>query len=266
MKRHKKKWSYSHPIRSLNTLRIFNLLRENWTLGLRQNEIVKKTELSKPTVSLSLKELLSDHKIFKLNNLYFPEFDDDFRFGYFLSDYVNFFLTKIMEKTETISNLMNSPNNPKLTVKDPLDTSIFEFSNAIGGLITYILIQSSSVYNNDREDAKIIELINNIFKGVIWENIYYQFGNLFRNTSSETQTTNNGKGFNKLYESIKRVYPRLYEALEINRIQFFKEWIKNDPRDVSVYENCDHEWIGRYMYKCGKYEECAHCHYQRLLK
>lgn len=266
MKNKKKKWSYTHPVRTRNKMKVLNLLKKNWTSGLREKEIIKKTNLAKPTIDHILEQLISDHRIFKLTNLYFPEFDDDFKFGYFLLDYVNFFLTKIMEKKQTISDLMDSAYNPKLIVKDPLDSSIFEFSNVIGGLITYILIESSSLYDDDREAAKIKELINNIFKGIIWKNIFYQFRNLYRNSRENIQTTNNRKGFDKLIESLKSIYPSLYETLETNRIKFFKEWVKNDPRDISLHENCDHEWIEHYIYKCGKFEECVRCSCKRLLK
>ena len=219
---------------------------------------MKKLNLPNPPVYGILGELLSEHRIFRLSNVYFPEFDDDFRFGDFLSKYINFFLTKIMEKKQAISILMDSPYNPRLVVKDPSDNPIFEFSNVIGALITYTLIETSSLYDNDREPAKIRELINLIFKGVIWENIFYQFGNSFRDTRHK-------KSFDRLSESLMNVYPRLYETLETNKIKFFKELMKYNP-DKNLYENCDHEWKERYMFKCGKFEECVHCRYHRLLK
>lgn len=265
MKRQKKTWSYTHPRRALNKLKILNLLKEDWTDGLKQNEIIKKTKLTKPTVSGILQELLSENKIFELNNFYYPVFDDDFYFEYFLSDYINFFLTEITKKG-TISSLMDTSYNPKHIIKAPLDNSIFEFANAMGGLITYILIESTGLYADDRESAKIEELINNIFKGVIWQNIFYRFGKLFRDPSDNTETSNNKKGFDKLSESLMNVYPRLYETLDTNKIYFFKEWIKNNPRDSSIYENCHHEWKERYMFRCGKFEECIHCRYHKLIE
>ncbi|MDQ6864727.1 MAG: hypothetical protein M3044_12990 [Thermoproteota archaeon] len=237
------------------------MLKKYCTTGLKQNEIIKKSKLTKPTVFRILRELLSEHKIFELNNLYFPEFDDDFRFGYFLSDYINFFLTKILENKASISNLMET--NPKLIAKDPLDNSIFEFANAIGGLITYTLIECSSLYADDRESAKIKELINNIFKGVIWDNIFNQFGNLFRDACENMQTTNDKKGFDNLSKSLTNVYPKLNQTLELNRIKFFKEWIQNNP-DNDLYKNCNHKWKERHMFRCGKFKECVYCHFQKL--
>ena len=201
MERKKKKWTDAHPIGHFNKARVLNLLKQNWRTGLKQNEIIEKSKLSKPTVSRILQELLSEHKIFQLNNLYFPEFGDDFIFGYFFSDYINLFLTKIMENKKTISNLMDTPYNPKFA-KEPLDNSIFEFANTIGGLITYILIESSSLYADDREDTKIKELIDNIFKGIIWNNIFHQFGNLFRDSCEYKETRNHEKGFNMLKDHI----------------------------------------------------------------
>jgi DNA-binding Lrp family transcriptional regulator len=263
MKKKKKKWTDAHPIGHFNKSRILNLLKQDWRNGLKQNEIIEKTDLSKPTISRILQELLSEHKIFKLNNLYFPEFDDDFIFGYFLSDYVNVSLTKILEKKKTISDLIDTPYKSKLIDKDPIDNSVFEFANVMGGLITYILIEGSSLYADDRESAKIKELIDNIFKGISWNNIFYQFGNLFRDSCEDKETRNHEKGFNMLSKSLKNVYPRLYETLEIKRIKFFKEWIQDNP-DTNFYKNCDHEWKEHYLFKCGKFEECVHCRYQRL--
>lgn len=264
MKKEKKKnWADAHPRGHLNKLRILNLLKKYWTTGLKQNEIIEKSKLTKPTVFRILLDLLSEHEIFELNNLYFPEFDDDFRFGYFLSDYINFFLTKILENKATISNLMDTPYNPKLIAKDPLDNSIFEFANAIGGSITYILIESRSLYTNDRESAKIKELMNNIFKGVIWENIFNQFGILFRDAYEKMQPIDDRIGFDKLHKSLMNVYPRLFEILELNRIKFFKEWIQDNP-DNNLYKNCNHEWKECHIFRCGKFKECVYCHFQKL--
>lgn len=265
-KEKKKKWVVAHPRRDRNKSRILNLLKKYWTTGFKQNEIIEKSKLTKPSVISILRELLSEHKIYKLNNLYFPEFDDDFIFGYFFSDYINFFLTKIMEKKQTTSNLTERSYDTKLIDKDTLDNSIFAFSNAIGGLITYTLIESSRLYSGDNDDrgaAKIKELINNIFKGVNWDSIFYQFGNLFRNTRDNMQTTDDKKGFDRLSESLMNVYPTLYETLETNRIKFFKEWIQDNP-DNNLYKNCDHKWKERYMFRCGKFEQCVHCRYTRL--
>ena len=74
------RWTDAHPRGHLNKLRILDLLKKYWTTGLKQNEIIEKSKLTKPPVIRILRELLSEHKIFELNNLYFPEFDDDFIF------------------------------------------------------------------------------------------------------------------------------------------------------------------------------------------
>jgi DNA-binding Lrp family transcriptional regulator len=175
MKHKKKKWSYSHPIRDLNKAKILELLKENWSTGFTQKEIIKKTKLTKPTVISILKELKSEHRIHRLASIYFPEFDDDFAFAYFFADYVDHFLIKIMENKENTSNVVDTQHISKVVVKNSINKSIFEFVNMMGALITYILIESSSVYVEDREPAKIEELINNIFKGVIWKDIFINF-------------------------------------------------------------------------------------------
>ena len=108
------KWSYPHPVKSLNKRKVLDLIEKNWTSGFKQNDIIEKTKLTKPTVYHILNELLSEHKIFKLNNIYYPEFDDDFAFSYFISDYINFFLTNLMEKKETITNLMYTVHSSNL--------------------------------------------------------------------------------------------------------------------------------------------------------
>jgi hypothetical protein len=263
MKKEKKKKPDAHARGYLNKLMIVSLLKKDLRNGLKQNEIINKSKLTKPTVFRILRELLSEHKIFKLNNLYFPEFDDDFRFAYFLSGYINFFLTKILENKGTLSNLMDSPYDPKLIAEDPLDNSIVEFANVIGGLITYILIECRSLYGDDRESAKIKELIDNIFKGLIWENIFNQFGILFRDTYRNMQTTDDRKGFDMLSKSLMNVYPKLYDTLESNRIKFFKDWIQDNP-DNNLYKNCNHEWKERHMFRCGKFKECVYCHFRKL--
>lgn len=261
-----KKWNHPHPRGSLNTSRILNLIRENLTTPLKQVEIIEKTGLSRQTVFLGLERLKSQHLISELANHYLSESDDDFWFGYFLIEYINFFMTKIMEKKQNVSYLAYSPYNHKSGSKNSLDNSILEFSNIIGGLYTYILIQVSSIYDDDWEAAKVKEMINFFFKGVLWENTFYQFRNLFGNSSGNKQVIRNKKEVNKVAESLNNVYPRLYETLENNKIKFFREWIKNDPRDSSLHKNCNHELVQHHMPKCGNYEECVHCRYRRLLK
>jgi Winged helix-turn-helix DNA-binding len=147
MRKKKKKWTDTHPLRHFHKSSVLDMLKEHLTDGLKQNEIIEKSKLSKPTVSRILQELLSEHKIFQLNNFYFPEFGDDFIFGYFFSDYINLFLTKIMENKKTISNLMDTPYNPKFIAKQPLDNSNFEFANTIGGLYMHINITIQNVFN-----------------------------------------------------------------------------------------------------------------------
>jgi hypothetical protein len=78
---------------------------------------------------------------------------------------------------------------------------------------------------------------------------------LFRDSYDNKEASNAKKGFDKLSESLMDVYPRLYEALEANRIKFFKGWIRNNPRDSSLYENCHHEWKESYLFRCGKFDE-----------
>jgi hypothetical protein len=207
---------------------------------------------------------MSEHKVFKLNNIYFPEIDDDFLFSYFISDFSNFFLTEIMEKKETISKLMNLLHDSKPSGSDPLDKSVFEFANAIGGLVTYVLIEISNLYAEDIEAAKIEELTNNIFKGLMWQNIFYQFRKLFRDSYENKKASDAKNKFEKLTRSLKNIYPTFYESLEANRIKYSKEWIKNDPRDSNIHENCNHEWRERYLFRYGKFDECIHCKFHRL--
>src|SRR2546423_11341752 len=109
MKKKRKTWT--HPRGDINKARILDLLKSQ--RGLRLKEIIDKTGLSKPAVSDKLHMLLHEHKISKLNKIYFLEVDDDFIFGYFFSEYINFFLTNIMEKKEKVSIMMNAPNRPK---------------------------------------------------------------------------------------------------------------------------------------------------------
>jgi DNA-binding Lrp family transcriptional regulator len=264
MKHKKKKWSYSHPIRDLNKAKILELLKENWSTGFTQKEIIKKTKLTKPTVISILKELKSEHRIHRLASIYFPEFDDDFAFAYFFADYVDHFLIKIMENKENTSNVVDTQHISKVVVKNSINKSIFEFVNMMGALITYILIESSSVYAEDREPAKIEELINNIFKGVIWKDIFYQFQKLFENYYHNKQASSDIKEFDQLSESLESLYPTLYETIDRNRVKYFEDWVKYNPRDNNIYENCHHEWKQRDIFRYGTFYECVHCRCHKL--
>jgi hypothetical protein len=266
MKHKKKKWRDDHPRKFGNKVRVLKLIKSDWTWGFKENEIIKEIKLSKPTVHRILEELVSEHKVYKLNNMYYPEFDDDFVFSYFISDYINFFLTDTMEKRETMSKVMLNPQESNFNSGNTLHNSVFGFANAIGALITYVLIESSSLYDEDRETQKMEELINNIFKGVIWQNIFYQFQKLFRNYYHNKQVTDTRKKHNKLSECLESLYPTLYETLDTNKIKYFEEWVKSNPRDNNIYENCRHEWKERKLFKCGIFDECVHCRYHRLKK
>jgi hypothetical protein len=238
------------------------LLKKNWTKGIRQKEVIEKLNLTKPTVYNILKELISEHKIYKLNNFYYPEFDDDFVFGYFISDYISFFLTELIKRKETMAYVMPNLRDFKLKNKNPLRDSLFGFANVIGALITYVLIESSAIYGEDLEFAKTEELIKNIFNGIIWRDIFYHFQRSFRTSYGKGQIK--AKNELNLSESLMNVYPRLFEISEDNKKKYFREWVKHNPRDSSLYKNCHHEWRERNIFKCGKFDECIHCRYQRL--
>jgi hypothetical protein len=264
MKHKKKKWREDHPRRFGNKARVLDIIKSDWTWGFKENEIIKETKLTKPTVYHILKQLMSEHKIHKLNNMYYPEFDDDFYFSWFISNYIDFFLTEIMEKRETLSKLMHNLHDSKFNGGNPLHISVFEFANAIGALITYVLIESSSLYGEDREPEKVEELINNIFKGVIWSDIFYQFQKLFKNYYHNKQASSAIKELDQLSESLKRLYPTLYETLDTNRVKYFKDWVKSNPADNNIFENCHHEWKERNIFRCGTFYECVHCRYRKL--
>jgi hypothetical protein len=260
----KKKWSDPHPRKFGNKAKVLDFIKSDWTWGFKQNEIIKETHLTKPTVNRILEELVSEHKVHKLNNMYYPEFDDDFYFSWFISNYIDFFLIEIMEKKETISKLMHTLHDSKFNGGNPLHNSVFEFANAMGALITYVLIESSSLYGEDREPEKVEELINNIFKGVIWTDIFYQFQKLFKNYHHDNQASSVIKGFDQLSESLKMLYPTLYVTLDTNRVKYFKDWVKSDRRDNKIHESCHHEWKEHNVFRCGAFYECVHCRCHKL--
>lgn len=259
----KKPNSYTHPKGELNKARVLEFLKKNWTAGIRQREIIEKLNLTKPTVHNILKELFSEHKIYKLNNMYYPEFDDHFIYSYFISDYIGSFLTDLMKNKEIMATLAPNLRDFKLKNKDPLRNSLSGFANVIGALITYVMIEISNIYDEDIEPAKTEELIKNIFKGVIWTNIIYQFRRLLR-TSYVNKEVNTQSELNKLSEHLMSLYPRLFESFDTNKKKYFKEWVKDNPLESNLYKNCHHEWRERIIFKCGKFDECIHCRYQRL--
>ena len=126
--------SYTHPKGELNRARVLELLKKNWTVGIRQKEIIEKLNLTKPTVNDILKELLSEYKIYKLNNMYYPEFDDDFIFSYFISDFISFFLIELMKNKEIIANLAPSLVEFKLT------EFLVEDSSRFGGYLKHPML------------------------------------------------------------------------------------------------------------------------------
>jgi len=239
------------------------LLKKNWTAGTRQKEIIEKLNLTKPSVYNILKELFSEHKIYKLNNMYYPEFDEDFVYSYFISDYISYFLLELIKSRELMAYVAPNESNFKLNNKDPLRNSLFGFANVIGALITYVMIESSIIYGEDIELAKTEELIKNIFNGIIWQDIFYRFRRLFR-PSYVNRQINAKNELNNLSESLMVLYPGLFKTLEKNKKKYFKEWVKDNPQDSSLYKNCHHEWRERIIFKCGKFDECIHCRYQRL--
>ncbi len=223
------------------------MLKKNWTAGTRQKEIIEKLKLTKPSVHNILKELFSEHKIYKLNNMYYPEFDDDFVFSYFIPDYIGSILREYIGSKKIMISLAPNASDFKFKNKNPLGNSLFGFANVIGALITYVMIESSIAYGEDIELAKTEELIRNIFHGIIWQDIFYQFRRSFRTSYANTQA-NAKNELNNLSESLMNVYPRLFEMLEKDKKKYFKEWVKDNTRDSSLYKNCHHEWRERTIF------------------
>ena len=159
---------------------------------------------------------------------------------------------------------MYTVHSSKFNFSNQIDYSVFEFASALGALITFVLTECSSLYTNDRGPDKVEELINNIFKGIIWKDIFNQFRILFRDHNHRKQACDAEKQSDELSESLKRIYPKLSETLASNRIKFFEGWVRDNFKDDSIYKNCRHEWKERNIFKTGSFLECIHCRYQKL--
>ena len=50
--------AFVHPVKSINKRKVLDLIEKNWTSGFKQNDIIEKTKLTKPTVYHILNEII----------------------------------------------------------------------------------------------------------------------------------------------------------------------------------------------------------------
>lgn len=258
-----KKWS--HPRGDIHKDMIVKIIQKNAKEGRYQHEIVKETRLSRQTVSKKLKELRAENKITKLSNLYFIAGDDDFDYTYFFPKFIGIFLERLLKSKENLSEVSSLPLNDNNCFDNSAEEkAIFDFSNAIGAIITYILIQSKRPYQSHIEYAKIAAATDLLLEDIInLKYIFYDFGRLFASIpENRPYETISEERFDSLSKSFMNVYPTLYRTLEDSWNKYCNSILQQKPMN-NIYRNCDHQWQERYLYRFGKYNECILCGYRK---
>jgi len=156
-------------------------------------------------------------------------------------------------------------------VKESLERCLFEFSNRIGGYITYIFLQAMYPLADPKLDSKDRSKLAKtlIEESISLEDLFEIFRYLITQLGLTGSDLNSGKYkelfelpqniFKTLSKGLQNVYPNLYIAFENwwfhatnNSIAISSSW----PASSS----CLHEWEKKYLFKYGPCYYCRKCH------
>jgi hypothetical protein len=201
-----------------------------------------------------LRELVAEKKIRRLSNLYYIINDDDFEFTLLFSSYVGIMLGQMLERKDVLDGLSE-------------ERAIFEFSNMIGSIITYMLIQSKRPCGSDVEYSKKAALTDLIFEEPLdFVGVSHAFGRLFENIPTDMPYEGLSKEkFTSMCKSFKKVYPDLYKSFEDGWRMYCIKFIRIKPMN-DIYKNCTHEWQRRTLFNFGEYLQCLRCGYRKEAK
>jgi hypothetical protein len=157
------------------------------------------------------------------------------------------------------------------TVKSPFEKTIFEYSNQIGAFITYLFIHALNEDNinallslqrelkgKDKKDKNSIKLVteewirNSICFDVM--HMFWKFNHMLKSLALTRQGKKGKeqllerKSINELLKAFSRVYPKLYDELELLRtdleqhIILHKNRVQTAQEELDKQNTCSHEF------------------------
>lgn len=144
--------------------------------------------------------------------------------------------------------------------KNPTEKSIFQFANAIGAVITYVLIESKRLSELEMDEKKAAELTDFLLEDILpIKKIFDVFGYFFGGLSSNKRYKKM-RDFDKISKAFRSVYPRLYKKLDEDWEFYSNSLLQTKPL-YNKHKNCKHEWKEEQKYRFGKYDQCIYCGY-----
>ena len=158
-----------------------------------------------------------------------------------------------------------------------IESNLFEFVNRVGAYIAYIFIESLRPVSKDKavtENAKKERTRYLVKKSIPFELLFRKFCLLLsqlgiidsndfslipEKTVPEEPYELSESGFKKLSDSFRRVYPRVYDALENFWFNSRMFHLKRSSLFAS-YSKCNHKWEDYDLYKIGRCYMCRKCH------
>jgi len=169
----------------------------------------------------------------------------------------------------------------KFTNGNIIERNLYEFINRVGAYIAYIFIESLRPIPKDtdatenKKKERTLLLVN---KAIPVERLFRKFClllselGIMRNMdlhisedgmSEELQL--NQSSFDSLSDSFKRMYPRVYNALENFWFNSRKYHLKRHSL-FAKYSKCIHKWEDYHLYKIGNCYICNKCHLMKERK
>lgn len=165
----------------------------------------------------------------------------------------------------------------KFTNDNTIEKNLFEFVNRVGAYIAYIFIEAlrplameMNATENKKEEriryliniAIPIERLFQRFCQLLGQlNIMRSVKNLYNSEESVSQTSQlKEASFEKLSDSFRSVYPRLYDALENFWFNSRMTYLKRHTLFAENYR-CIHKWENYHLYKTDlRCYICSKCH------
>lgn len=165
----------------------------------------------------------------------------------------------------------------KFTNDNTVERNLFEFINRVGAYIAYIFVESLRPnprhldITDNKKKERSYHLVN---KAIPVERLFRKFCLLLNQLEIITPAEQSGlsegdlseelyqldeSSFDKVSDSFRKVFPRVYGALENFWFNSRKYHLKRHSL-FAEYSKCIHNWEDYYLYKIGTCYICRKCH------
>jgi hypothetical protein len=242
--------------------------RHSWDAkGIHPEKIANLAHMSRQAVHGYLKKLMAEEKITTKKGTYLDsEIVDAVVFdGWSMFElFTNEFSPQLMRDNKFLSDsdlenihidCYRSRNNSSGT----MEQFVFEFTNRLGAVMTYLFIESLNPRRNIKSDQVRFNVLERFIKEVIpYMGFLLEFHRMLPvDSAGKSYFEVEGNSLKDISEAYKNVYPDIYNFLNGGYLKFVEDFMLGSNGEKN--SDCNHEWKQIYLHKIGNLMECHNC-------